>query len=205
MRPTDVEVLLDVGATAPVRLIGRGSGGIIYADARGRAYKVPNSRLGALWLEDEAAWLKAALTLPALRPFLPKLYRFHRATGVIEREFIFGDVASPEELVHYRPLFRLFDEGSEAVGWTGPEYSADAFVFRGGDRNDPVLVDHGLVHRVGPLLVGHVTKKLSCNLDREELEYLLEQVEDSLRTGTVNRDQGSHLRSRLLDRLNESP
>ena len=205
MRESDARVLEDVGAKSPVTPMGEGSGGRVYVDSRGRAYKVPNGWLAALWLSDEADWLKAALKIKELRPFLPKFYKFHRAYGVIEREFVFGDVAVREELHHYQPLFRLIDEWSRVIGWTGPEYSASAFVFRGGDRNSPVLVDHGLAHRVGPLLVDHVEKKLSSDLDREEIEYLLEQIEDSLHNGTVNGAQGGNLRGRLTELLGEVP
>jgi hypothetical protein len=200
-----LEVLESIDARPPISLMGSGSGGRVYCDSRGRAYKVPKGPLPALWLEDEAAYLKVALTRPKLKPFLPKFYKLHHDLGIIEREFIYGDVATDADQRYLQPLFSLFNEESFRFGWSGPELSANAFVFRDGDQEHPILVDHGLAHRVGDLLVGHVHKRLARHPEREELWYLLDQVNDSIHHRTINPADGEHLRGRIEDALVDVP
>lgn len=141
------------GAVPPLRYMGAGAQGAVFCDARGRAYKVGRmlEQLGDMrrrTLREEHDWLRAAGQHPDTAHLVPRVYDFHEAPAVLERECVEGDAPG------WRSDHAAWEaELRQVPDWLPPEGGADQWVVT---PQGPKIVDGGFARRSGVALVRHV-------------------------------------------------
>lgn len=141
------------GAVPPLRYMGAGAQGAVFCDARGRAYKVGRmlEQLGDMrrrTLREEHDWLRAAGQHPDTAHLVPRVYGFHEAPAVLERECVEGDAPG------WRSDHAAWEaELRQVPDWLPPEGGADQWVVT---PRGPKIVDGGFARRSGVALVRHV-------------------------------------------------
>jgi len=157
---------LEAGAEPPLEYIGAGATGIVFCDPS-FAFKVARHRRGRT-LEDEAAWLETAATIPEVRPHVALVERWDSNHRVIVRECVrgsrgtWGGSSKIHELWDYIAPYML------AEGWTMPELKEDSVIFD--DAGNPKIVDAGMVSRVSDRLLAYVDDILDGRIAPDEYE-----------------------------------
>ena len=146
------------GADGQLEFIGMGMEGIVFCDAADRAYKVGRHLTADRppQLADEAAFLKKAGQIPAIKQHVAKFYRYDHANDVIVRECVHpkgtrrGGRNMPSD-TDARDMADRIDRIMRPYGFTGPERKRDSFVHVSG--RGLVLVDGGFALKRGHELV----------------------------------------------------
>jgi hypothetical protein len=147
-----------VGADGPLEFIGMGMEGVVFCDAADRAYKVGRHFTADRppQLANEAAFLKKAGQIPAIKQHVAKFYRYDRANDVIVRECVRpkgtrrGGRDTPSDTDAWDMGDRI-DKVMRPYGFTAPERKRDSFVHVSG--RGLVLVDGGFALKRGHELV----------------------------------------------------
>jgi hypothetical protein len=194
---------LEVGAQPPLEYKGTGMTGVVLCDQRGVAYKAarqPGEAINRKYLEDEAAWLSVASTVPSIKDHVAKFYRYHPDQVVIERECV-------DERERNRPgddqrkldLHREIRIAMEPYGYRGVEFKPDSYRWHPG--RGWVLVDASSSVRTGARLVAQAVEILNgrrfYNERPRDVAWALRM--EAGRTVDVDRAQ------RLSDRLEALP
>lgn len=164
---------LQAGAQPPLRYMGAGQTGVVLCDRRPHAFKVAR-RPGSAVIADEAEWLATAATVPGVREHVAKLYAWHPAESVIERECmkavdLHGRRGKGEGELW--DLHRRIEKAMLPFGWGSPELKADSYVLVRG--RGYVLVDAGFVHRAGSRLARRVADMHRQGTGTDALDYML--------------------------------
>lgn len=146
------------GADGPLEFVGIGMEGVVFCDDAGRAYKVGRRLVTGAppQLATEAAFLKKAGQIPAIKQHVAKFYRYDAASDVIVRECVRpkgtrrGGRNMPSDDAAWDMGDRI-DKVMRPYGFTGPERKRDSFVYVSG--RGLVLVDAGFALKRGHELV----------------------------------------------------
>lgn len=146
------------GADGPLEFVGMGMEGVVFCDDAGRAYKVGRRLVTGAppQLATEAAFLKKAGQIPAIKQHVAKFYRYDAASDVIVRECVRpkgtrrGGRNMPSDDAAWDMGDRI-DKVMRPYGFTGPERKRDSFVYVSG--RGLVLVDAGFALKRGHELV----------------------------------------------------
>jgi lysophospholipase L1-like esterase len=146
------------GADGPLEFIGMGMEGVVFCDGAGRAYKVGRRLVTGAppQLATEAAFLKKAGQIPAIKQHVAKFYRYDATSDVIVRECVRpkgtrrGGRNLPSDDAAWDMGDRI-DKVMRPYGFTGPERKRDSFVYVSG--RGLVLVDAGFALKRGHELV----------------------------------------------------
>lgn len=148
------------GATGKLEYIGAGMTGIVFCDARERAYKVArHDGKVAPMLADEAEMMRLAAKMPGVGKHIARGVHFDRKHSVLVRECVRGKVGGWKDGAKLRDLHERMGKELEPYGWTAPEYKEDSYVIARG--RGPVLVDASMAHKVGRVLVKDVLDVLN--------------------------------------------
>lgn len=196
--------LLSAGAKPPFTYLGAGGYGFVVCDARGVGFKAARDMRLARSLADEAEWLRIANTAPEIRDHVARFYAWHPREAVIERECVRpkrGDLVrhrgKGDKLWATHELLRRVMLG---YGWTQPEFKEDSYVITR-DRG-PVLVDAGLVARVGSALAREVAE-LHRRPDASDFDRQMARGSIRLELDrTIPRGPGQRLHDRLAAKGN---
>jgi hypothetical protein len=154
---------LEVGAEPPLEYKGTGMTGVVFCDRRGVAYKAarqPEEAIGRKLIEDEAAWLAAASTVPEVRDHVAHFRHYYPEQVVIERECI------DERERRYRSgddqkkldLHREIGRAMRPYGFQGVEFKEDSYRWYPG--RGWVFVDASMPILTGTRLVAHAVEVL---------------------------------------------
>lgn len=146
------------GADGPLEFIGMGMEGVVFCDGADRAYKVGRRLVTGAppQLATEAAFLKKAGQIPAIKQHVAKFYRYDAASDVIVRECVRpkGTRRGGRNLPSDDDAWDMGDRIDKVMrpyGFTGPERKRDSFVYVSG--RGLVLVDAGFALKRGHELV----------------------------------------------------
>lgn len=179
----DAAVRAVKAGAGPMEYMGAGAEGIVFCDGD-TAYKVGRPGRGSL--KNEAAFLKKAGQIPAIKQHIAKFIRFDAANNVIVRECV-----RQRGMRHGQPR-RVADAEAwdladriqavmQPYGFRAPERKGNSFVYVSG--RGPVLVDAGFALRHGQELVKEaldvVNGRAANTLDvRRDLIFALEHERD---------------------------
>jgi lysophospholipase L1-like esterase len=146
------------GADGPLEFIGMGMEGVVFCDGADRAYKVGRRLVTGAppQLATEAAFLKKAGQIPAIKQHVAKFYRYDAASDVIVRECVRpkGTRRGGRNLPSDDDAWDMGDRIGKVMrpyGFTAPERKPDSFVHVSG--RGLVLVDAGFALKRGHELV----------------------------------------------------
>lgn len=148
-------------ARLPLEYIGIGMTGVVFCDARGRAFKAarnPDQAITRQMIAEEAQWLAIASTVPEIRRHVTRLHHFHRGPSIIERECIREDESARRRKDVRFDLHLAIGRAMSPYGLSAPEFKNDSYVYSRG--RGWILVDASMPHLVGARLVARAVQTL---------------------------------------------
>jgi hypothetical protein len=182
------------GATLPLDYVGMGSTGIVFSDARGRAFKVARFP-GESTVRKEAEFLRVASTLPEVRRNVARFRRWHAHEEVLEREHVRAESRYRPTKIDRWTVYKAIVEAMKPYGFGPPEFKDDSFVYAKG--RGWVLVDAGFALDRGRRLVLHAAEVLRHPFNKWEAEHLAWAVRME-RGGSIPPEIADRLERRLL-------
>lgn len=146
------------GATGPLDYLGAGMIGVVLGDAHGRAYKVARHDNSGDSLEEEADWLDAAARVPFVAAQVSPRRAWRPDLLVLVKDRIDGRDGRWGDESRLWDKTVAIDKAMRAAHWTGPERKANSWIVTPDGRD--VLVDAGMAHRMGPVLVAYAEEVL---------------------------------------------
>lgn len=156
-----------------MRYVGAGGEAIIFADGRGRAYRVlrtndPAQRREKTLVERDALEVAKLPSSPAAK-YLPKLHQVDPQLGVVVRDEVKGRPGG-WGTKGLRDAYETIAAEFKRNGFSAPEFKEDSFIIPE-DGGPPVMVDLGFLHYRGRREADHIASLLATG-DPSEIDPL---------------------------------
>ncbi|MFH1689717.1 MAG: hypothetical protein ABIE42_05700 [Candidatus Eisenbacteria bacterium] len=213
-------IAVGAGAKPPLTYIGIGMTGIVFCDSAGRwAFKVARDTTETVYrlFEAEAEWLRAAGKVAGVRQHVARFGRWvGKGWPCVVRECVWG---RPGAWADERDLFDLHQDIEKRMiphGWTAPEFKGDSYIYVGakedwldekakmwrkGSKGKPILVDAGMAHRVGAVLLQYTAEVMRGERrNPESLTDLAFQIRREIGGGTIPKEYGEQVLEKMYAR-----
>ena len=185
-------------AVMPLRYIGIGMTGVVFCDARGRGFKAARCTdvTSRRFLDEEAAWLEVASTVPGVREHVARFVRYYPRHGILERECVHGSSVAYRRKDNRWEIHQRIRQAMAPYGFGAPEFKEDSYIHSRG--RGWILVDASMPILMGARLVAHAVRVLRGLRVADERPVDVAYALRMEAGRTVNPERAARLSDRLL-------